>query len=164
SILNFIKSILEENNFDKLVDLFCGSGFFSLLFAENFSSIHGWDISDSSITKAKEQKEKLYPENKILFEVKDLYTIKKDFIDQDIFNENTLLIMDPPRNGIGNELANSLIDSEVKYICYVSCNPYSQIKDIENLQNSYKPINGLITDPYPHTPHLESVLFLERNK
>jgi 23S rRNA (uracil-5-)-methyltransferase RumA len=161
-ILDFISKKIQNKKYFNLLDLFCGSGFFSLLFANHFSSIYGWDISESSIQMANSQKLEIYPNLNIQYEVKNLYTISEEFVHNPLFQENTLLMLDPPRAGIGKELQNAILKSKIQNICYISCNPYSQIEDIESLREKFIPVDGLVTDPYPHTPHLESVLFLRR--
>ncbi len=161
-ILEFISARIENQKYSHLLDLFCGSGFFSLLFANHFTSIYGWDISESSIQMANSQKEESFPNQNIQYEVKNLYTISEEFVHNPLFQENTLLMLDPPRAGIGKELQKAILASKIQNICYISCNPYSQIEDIESLREKFTPLDGLVTDPYPHTPHLESVLFLRR--
>jgi tRNA (uracil-5-)-methyltransferase len=161
-IIEFINKNLLEIPAKTLVDLFCGTGFFSLLFGEKFDEIIGFDIVPSSIEKAQEMSRKKFPFKKLNFEVIDLLTLK-NLASLEVFKKReVLLLLDPPRNGIGLALAEEIKKSEIENIIYVSCNPRSQIEDWEVLKEKFKIGRGLITDPFPHTPHLESVLLLEK--
>ncbi len=161
-IIEFINKNLMGISRKSLVDLFCGTGFFSLLFGEKFEEIIGFDIVPSSIEKAQEMTKNKFPSKKLNFEVIDLLTLK-NLGSLDVFKKkDVLLLLDPPRNGIGMALAEEIKKSEIETIIYVSCNPRSQIDDWEVLKEKFKIGRGLITDPFPHTPHLESVLLLEK--
>ena len=159
-ILNFIQEKLKNSTNQKLLDMFCGIGFFSILFGDKFSKLSGFDITFSSIEKAKLNLTKLYPQKEINFQVVDLYNIKKNLLELD--ESNTTAIVDPPRNGLGKHVLEILGKSNIPILIYVSCNPYSQKSDYEFLCKSYKLLDLLITDPYPHTTHLESVMYLEK--
>ena len=161
-IIEFINKNLKEIPAKTLVDLFCGTGFFSLLFGEKFDEIIGFDIVSSSIDKAREMSQRKFPSKKLNFEAIDLLTLK-NISNLEVFKKkDVLLLLDPPRNGIGLALAEEIKKSEIENIIYVSCNPQSQIDDWEVLKEKFKIGRGLITDPFPHTPHLESVLLLEK--
>ena len=158
-ILEFIgkkTSLLKKSI---LFDLFSGSGFFSILFGSHFSALYGMDSVPASIQKANEILREKFPDKKIDFRCIDLYQTKELFLGDP---KNSFLIMDPPRNGVGKSLLEILIQSEVQDILYVSCNPNSQLTDLETLLPFYNVVDGVVTDPYPHTPHLESVLHLSK--
>ncbi len=160
-ILEFIQNSLQGSQHKRMLDLFCGSGFFSVLFGEFFEEIYGYDIVPSSIQKALDRCIQEYPNKKVHFQVLDLLATKESTL---FFEEtkDTILFLDPPRNGLGVGLAKKIGEGRFSSIFYVSCNPESQRNDLEVLKENFKISRGLITDPYPHTPHLESVLLLER--
>jgi 23S rRNA (uracil-5-)-methyltransferase RumA len=161
-IIEFIEESISNNRNSTLIDLFCGTGFFSLQFGSKFVNLIGYDIVESSIIKANQLVKKKFPNKNISFAVKDLLSLEKN-LSEEIENEKeSIILLDPPRNGVGEKLAKSISKCNVKNILYVSCNPQSQISDLEIISNSFKPIKARITDPYPHTPHLESVILLER--
>ena len=145
-----------------MIDLFCGNGFFSILFGDRFQHLIGYDWVESSIQTATENLTRIYPDKKIKFEKKDLLQFKDVFTSSNSIPKDSILILDPPRNGIGTKLTEYILESEIENILYVSCNPNSQLEDLKILSQKYQILSGLITDPYPHTPHLESVLFLKR--
>lgn len=157
-IINFINQILFEKKYQTLIDLFCGNGFFSLIFGDKFESLIGYDIIESSILIAEQILKKSYPNKNTLFQKKDLLSSKEVFDFSEL--KDSILILDPPRNGIGDILIEKILNSNLKELIYVSCNPESQLEDLKKLLVKFKPISGLITDPYPQTPHLESVIYL----
>ncbi|MDX1958422.1 MAG: DNA adenine methylase [Leptospiraceae bacterium] len=160
-ILKFIEESIHDNRYNTLIDLFSGLGFFSLLFGERFMNVYGFDVVDSSIEKANLLLKNKFPKKRIHFYKMDLISETLQFKSYGVNEKESILILDPPRNGIGNKVISILENSEISKIFYVSCNPNSQLKDIMDMK-SYKPIDGLIVDPYPHTPHLESVMLLEK--
>ncbi len=161
-IIQFIQDILKENESSTLIDLFCGNGFFSILFGEKFQNLIGYDWVESSINTAIENLTRIYPDKRIIFEKKDLIQFKDIFSNTNAIPKDSILILDPPRNGIGIKLSEYILNSSIESILYVSCNPNSQLDDLKILSQNYEIESGLITDPYPQTPHLESVLFLKR--
>ena len=161
-IIRFIEEILQNTESSTLIDLFCGNGFFSILFGDNFQNLIGYDWVQSSIQTANENLTRIYPEKKINFEKKDLLQFKDVFSASNSIPKDSILILDPPRNGIGIKLSEYILQSGISTIIYVSCNPNSQLEDLKILSENYQIHSGLITDPYPHTPHLESVLLLKR--
>lgn len=161
-ILEFIQEKVQTLNKQKLMDIFCGTGFFSILFGENFSKLSGFDIVPSSVQKAKVNLTNLYPSKEIDFRVLDLYQNKLNILEKE--NSDTIAIVDPPRNGLGKNMLEILEKSNIPCLIYVSCNPQVQKLDYEYLEKSYELVDLLITDPYPHTPHLESVMYLVRRR
>ncbi|HMV41184.1 MAG TPA: hypothetical protein PK079_12265 [Leptospiraceae bacterium] len=159
-IIRFIETKIDAIKRPTLIDLFCGNGFFGILFGEKFSKLVGYDWVESSIQTARENLNRIYPEKEILYKKKDLIQFKDVFSDSKL--EDSVLILDPPRNGIGIKLCEFILNSSVQEIIYVSCNPYSQLEDLKILSQKFKILSGIITDPYPQTPHLESAIFLKR--
>lgn len=158
-IIRFISDKLKQLESNTLVDLFCGNGFFGILFGDKFSQLIGFDWVESSIMTARENLIRIYPTKEILYDKKDLIQFKDVFSNSDHLKD-AILILDPPRNGIGVKLTEYIINSSVSNIFYVSCNPYSQLEDLKTLSKKYRIDSGVVTDPYPQTPHLESVLYL----
>lgn len=162
SIIRFIEEQLKDIKSTTLIDLFCGNGFFSILFGDKFNHLIGYDWVESSIQTAKENLARIFPDKIIQFEKKDLLQFKDVFTNSKSISKDSILILDPPRNGIGVKLTEYILESEIDLILYVSCNPNSQLEDLTILAQKYQIESGLITDPYPHTPHLESVLLLKK--
>ena len=70
-------------------------------------------------------------------------------------------MVDPPRAGLHKRVVRALDSSGAKRLVYVSCNPSTQLRDIEKLKN-YRLRRIQPIDMFPHTPHIENVALLER--
>ena len=73
-----------------------------------------------------------------------------------------VVILDPPRAGASEEFLGSLLAAAPRRIVYISCNPVTQVRDIERLSSVYRVARLVGVDMFPHTKHLESVALLER--
>lgn len=160
-ILDFIENEIPKSA-DHLIDLFCGSGFFSRIFAHKFKKITGIDSIESSLEIARKQMTFDFPNIQFSYLREDLFSKKASPALENLFQtqENNVLIADPPRAGLGEFVIDALKNSKISFFLYVSCNPGSQKEDLSKLKDSFQIQKILITDPYPQTPHLESVAFL----
>ncbi len=77
-------------------------------------------------------------------------------------NKPDLVIVNPPRRGIGKELAKFLNEMQPHFILYSSCNAISMGKDLQHLTN-YKLTQIQLFDMFPHTAHYEALILLKRN-
>lgn len=72
------------------------------------------------------------------------------------------VILDPPRAGIDQKLTNKLLEVEPVKIIYLSCNPATQARDIKLLSEKYQIELVKTFNFFPHTPHIENLVILER--
>lgn len=161
-ILNFIQNKLNNLSNVRLIDFYSGVGFFSAVLGERFDELYGFDFVESSIQEANTNLKRLYPTKKIHFSVIDLVQLKnvENFVQ--INDKDSIAILDPPRAGLGRKLIEFLLCTNIQNIFYVSCNPETMLLDLKMLSPTYTIQNVLITDPFPHTSHLESVAHLMR--
>lgn len=75
-----------------------------------------------------------------------------------------MVTVDPPRKGCDNTFIETLNQLEPDKIVYVSCNPSTQLRDIQLLLNKYDLIEVTPVDMFPHTTHVETVALLKRKK
>jgi 23S rRNA (uracil1939-C5)-methyltransferase len=74
-----------------------------------------------------------------------------------------LVVVDPPRAGLGAEVCQRLAAIQPRQIVYVSCDPATLARDLRTLQPSgYRPVALTLIDLFPQTFHLETVATLER--
>jgi 23S rRNA (uracil1939-C5)-methyltransferase len=74
-----------------------------------------------------------------------------------------LVIVDPPRVGLGAEVIRILCELGSKEILYISCNPTTQALDMQGLQQGgYRIVQMQPVDQFPHTPHIENILLLKK--
>ncbi|WP_280771849.1 23S rRNA (uracil(1939)-C(5))-methyltransferase RlmD [Salipaludibacillus daqingensis] len=145
---------------EKMIDLFCGVGTFSLPFASKVKKLAGIEIVESSIESAKRNAQ----DNGLLnttFLAKDA----RKGIDQmlESFGKPDLLMLDPPRSGAGGKVMRRIGRAVPNRIVYVSCNPESFAEDIKELEPfgyTLKVVQPV--DLFPHTVHVEIVAILEK--
>ncbi|HBV41321.1 MAG TPA: hypothetical protein DEB43_01585, partial [Desulfovibrio sp.] len=78
------------------------------------------------------------------------------------FSLPNLIILDPPRAGVEDEALNAILEYCPQFLILVSCNPATLARDLAKLAETYsvKAIQGV--DLFPHTPHVETVVLLEK--
>ena len=76
------------------------------------------------------------------------------------------MIMDPPRSGSSEDFIKSLVRMKPKQVLYISCNPQTQIRDLQMFERMGYRVQGKLVpvDMFPHTVHVESIVKLVRNK
>ena len=88
----------------------------------------------------------------------------KDILTQDFINQHgrpDVIITDPPRAGMHQDVVDVILFAEPKRIVYVSCNPATQARDLQLLDEKYKVKAIQPVDMFPHTHHVENVVLLE---
>ncbi|MFH1992127.1 MAG: 23S rRNA (uracil(1939)-C(5))-methyltransferase RlmD, partial [Pseudomonadota bacterium] len=73
-----------------------------------------------------------------------------------------VMIIDPPRAGMHNDVVKIVLQMAPKRIVYVSCNPATMARDIAMIKDSYSVLEVQPFDMFPHTHHIESVARLEK--
>ena len=141
---------------DNVLDLFCGIGTISLYLARYAKHVTGVEIVKQAIDNAKENAmiNNLTNVDFILADANknmDSYLIDKDIV-----------IVDPPRKGLSNDLIQTIIDKKINRIVYVSCNPATLARDLELFKNYYNIGDIYPIDMFPFTTHVESVVLMSR--
>ncbi|WP_102028794.1 23S rRNA (uracil(1939)-C(5))-methyltransferase RlmD [Salirhabdus sp. Marseille-P4669] len=144
---------------EKMIDLFCGVGTFSLPFASRVGKLAGIEIVETSIESAKR--------NATDNGIDNTYFLAKDArrgIDEvlESFGTPELLLLDPPRSGAGGKVMRRIGRAKPERIVYVSCNPdtfATDIKELEPFGYTLKKVQPV--DLFPHTVHVECVALLE---
>lgn len=148
----------EPKKTEKMIDLFCGVGTFSLPFASKVEKLAGIEIVESSIESAKR--------NALDNGLTNTYFLAKDArkgIDEvlESFGRPELLLLDPPRSGAGGKVMRRIGRSQPERIVYVSCNPDTFATDIKELVPfGYRLEKVQPVDLFPHTVHVECVALL----
>ncbi len=136
-------------------DLFCGVGGFGLHCATPEMKLTGIEIAPEAIASAKQSAEKLGLHN-IHFQALDStqFAVAQQDIPQ-------LVLVNPPRRGIGKALCDYLTQMAPAFIVYSSCNAQTMAKDIQMLPG-YRVVRTQLFDMFPHTSHYEVLTLLER--
>ena len=146
----------------RLIDLYCGLGFFTLQLAPLFGQAIGIEIVKEAIIDA-EANAKANGLGQCSFQAIDAKKGLKSLLDQYKKASTDVLLIDPPREGC-HEALGEIVDLNPHIILYISCNPKTQASDVEVLKASGYQLKQLKPfDQFPHTPHIENIAILIRD-
>ena len=139
-------------------DLYTGTGTIALYLAHQCRSVVGIEqiaeaIEDAHLNADLNQIENC---NFLVGDVKDTLDLKF----QETYGSPDLVITDPPRAGMHEDVVDTLLQLEAKKIVYISCNPSTQARDIKILKGKYELVECTPVDMFPHTSHIENVALL----
>ncbi|WP_077303138.1 23S rRNA (uracil(1939)-C(5))-methyltransferase RlmD [Virgibacillus pantothenticus] len=144
---------------EKMIDLFCGVGTFSLPFASRVSQLAGIEIVETSIKSAKRNASDNGVHNTWFLARDARHGLMEVLV---LFGNPDLLLLDPPRSGAGGKVMRRIARSKPKRIVYVSCNPKTFVSDIKELiPFGYHLETVQPVDLFPQTYHVECVSLLE---
>ncbi len=147
--------LLALENSDRVLDLFCGLGNFSLALARQHVSVVALEADGTLIQRARKNAKRNGLDN-VDFRVTDLY--QSDSLSNVLDPTITKLLLDPPRTG-ALEVVEQVGLGQFTRIVYVSCNPATLARDAEILvhKQGYKLVSAGVMDMFPHTRHVESI-------
>lgn len=141
-------------------DLYTGTGTIANFVARQSRQVIGIEYVEEAIEDAKLNAEVNGLDNTLFYagDMKDILTDK--FIEK--HGHPDIMIIDPPRAGMHEDVVKVILNAEPDVIVYVSCNPATQARDIALLDEKYKVTAVQPVDMFPHTHHVENVARLER--
>ena len=145
---------------ETLYDFYTGTGTIALFMSGKAGKVVGIESVPEAIEDAKENARRNYIDNAFFYagDIKDVFS--KDLIKE--HGSPDVVIMDPPRAGLHQEVIASLLEILPPRIVYVSCNPATQARDIQLLSEMYSIKKIQPVDMFPQTHHVENVVLLER--
>lgn len=176
--------IVEYGDFkgdENVLDLYCGIGTISLYVAKKVKSIVGVEVVKKAIENAKE--------NAVLNSIDNAYFLEANLeTDGDILDDVVtekfkkgvdVVIVDPPRKGLDELTINYIKKIRPEKLIYVSCNPATLARDLNifchaemrsdeivnndsKYEPSYRLVNMVNVDMFPHTMHVETVVLMSR--
>jgi 23S rRNA (uracil1939-C5)-methyltransferase len=141
-------------------DLYTGTGTIANYVARHASKVIGIEYVEDAILDAKENSGNNGVTNTQFFagDMKDV--LNEEFIS--LHGRPDVIITDPPRAGMHEDVVRSILKAEPLKIVYVSCNPSTQARDLELLEEKYQITKVQPVDMFPQTAHVENVVLLER--
>ena len=141
-------------------DLYTGTGTIANFVSKQARQVIGIEYVPEAIEDAKVNAEINGIKNTMFFagDMKDILT--QDFINQ--YGRPDVIITDPPRAGMHQDVIDVILFAEPKRIVYVSCNPATQARDLALLDAKYRLMSVQPVDMFPHTQHVENVVLLEK--
>ncbi len=152
-----VRDWVHEVDPPALWDLFCGVGGFALHCADGEREVTGIELSEDAIASACRSRDELGL-RRLHFQAMDATTFARSGTPWP-----PLVIVNPPRRGLGKALCEALRDSPVQWIAYSSCNAASLARDIADLAQ-FEPRQVRLFDMFPHTDHYELACLLQRRE
>ncbi len=140
-------------------DLYTGTGTIANFIAGSARQVVGIEYVPEAIEDAKANSA-LNNITNTLFYAGDM----KDILDESFILSHgrpDVIITDPPRAGMHNDVIDAILFAAPRRIVYVSCNPATQARDLSLLDKAYKVMRIQPVDMFPHTHHVENVVLLE---
>ena len=145
---------------EMVYDLYTGTGTIANFVARQARQVIGIEYVPEAIEDAKVNSE-INGISNTLFYAGDMKVIlTDDFIAE--HGRPDVIITDPPRAGMHPDVVKTILNAAPQRIVYVSCNPATQARDLQDLDTQYKVVAVQPVDMFPHTPHVENVVLLER--
>lgn len=141
-------------------DLYTGTGTIANFVAKKARKVVGIEYVPEAIEDAKINSEVNNIGNTLFYagDMKDILT--DEFVAE--HGRPDVIITDPPRAGMHPDVINVILNAKPKRIVYVSCNPATQARDLQLMDSDYRVAEVQPVDMFPHTPHVENVVLLER--
>lgn len=170
-MIEWVISCIKEDSKRHLLESYCGLGNFTLPLSKQFTKILATEISKNSIKAAKE--------NCVINSIENIEFVRlsseemtqalnhiREFrrlaeVDLESYHFSHVLV-DPPRAGLDDDTKKLI--SEIDNIAYISCNPETLSRDLEELNMTHEVSDAALFDQFPHTQHIESGVILRRKR
>ncbi len=154
-LLEWIRPLVRGGR--RLVDLYGGVGTIGLFLAGDFGEAVIIDSDQKAVSALRENARS----NGVTNVLAAAKTAEKTDLAL-LLGGCSTLVVDPPRSGLHPKVTRAIIRSDVRRFIYISCNPLTQAQDFAELNRAYDVIDWRLFDLYPQTPHVESVLVMEK--
>ena len=157
-----IKDAMNLKGDEILYDLYCGTGTIGLYLSKKAKKIFGFEVIRSALDDAEKNAVRNNISN-IVFVKANLDTFFKSGQLPKRVPKPDVMVVDPPRAGMHEDMTNYLPKLGARKIIYVSCNPTTQARDAKILNAyGYRIISSTMVDMFPHTPHIETVMLFSK--
>jgi len=156
-VLDLVRKTTSERE-SVAVDLFCGSGNFSLPLAAEFDRVIGIEGLTELVEKAQEnaQRNNITNTEFVVSDLSNWTGMRK------IKGKVDLVLLDPPRSGAAGVMP-WVVKTKAKQVIYISCHPSTMVRDLKVLAEAgYKMKAAGVMDMFPHTAHVEAIALLEK--
>ena len=145
---------------ETVYDLYTGTGTIANFVASKARKVVGIEYVPEAIEDAHVNADLNGIKNTLFFagDMKDLLNL--GFFDE--HGQPDVIITDPPRAGMHDDVVRTILNAGARRIVYVSCNPATQARDIQMLSEKYKVTKIQPVDMFPHTHHVENVVLMEK--
>lgn len=154
--------LLDPQAGERIADMFCGIGNFTLPIARSGATVHGMEGSEALVKRAVENATHNGLQDRVSYEMANLFDVTEEsFAALGKFDK---MLVDPPRDGAIQLLKAITEETAPQRIVYVSCNPATLARDAGVLVHTkgYTLKTAGIINMFPHTAHVESVAWFEK--
>jgi tRNA/tmRNA/rRNA uracil-C5-methylase (TrmA/RlmC/RlmD family) len=162
AMLNTAKRLLKHDGKGRLLDLYCGYGFFSCFLSEEYEEVTGIDYGETAIDSARENMKRIKARSKWEFHAKriDRKSLAA-ILQQSRFPE--YLILDPPRNGTAQGVIETLAARNPELVLHIFCGLETIPYELEKWEKGgYCPAECIPLDMFPGTPDLEVMILFKK--
>jgi 23S rRNA (uracil1939-C5)-methyltransferase len=153
------REFAELSGHETVYDLYCGTGSIGIFLSKSAKKIIGVEMIEAAVQDARENAA-LNNLQSAEFYTGDVIRICNDeFFAQ--HGKPNVIITDPPRAGMHEKLVQKIIGIAAPVVVYVSCNPATQARDLNRLNEKYAVTKIQPVDMFPHTHHIENVIQLK---
>ncbi|MFP4662853.1 MAG: 23S rRNA (uracil(1939)-C(5))-methyltransferase RlmD [Bacteroidales bacterium] len=155
-----VREMADLKSEDVVYDLYSGTGSISLYLARYAKKVVGVEIVPEAVVDARLNAEMNHISNAVFVagDMKDV--MKTGFVKT--HGKPDVIVLDPPRAGVHKDVIAVIEQTAPDRIVYVSCNPGTQARDISLLKENYKVKEVQPVDMFPHTHHVENIVFMEK--
>ena len=141
-------------------DLYTGTGTIAQFVSKQAKKVVGIESVPESIEDAKKNAELNGITNCTFYAGDMKYILSTELVEKE--GRPDVVITDPPRAGMHADVVERLRELSPQRIVYVSCNPATQARDLQLLDDLYEVKIARPVDMFPHTHHVENVVVLEK--
>ncbi len=156
-LYSLVREFIGDTDDQIVFDLYCGTGTIGQIVAPKAKKVVGIELIEEAVLDARE--------NAKLNNITNTEFIAGDIakVIGQVEDKPDIIILDPPRPGVHPFAMDYVIKFNAPKIIYVSCNPKSLMIDLDRLKESGYSLKKVIgKDMFPHTPHLEAIVLLEK--
>ncbi len=161
NLYKFTREFAGLKGSELVYDLYTGTGTIANFVARSCKKVIGVEYIEDAVKDARENSKANNIENTFFTsgDMKDVLT--NEFIKE--HGSPDVIITDPPRAGMHEDVVKVILNANPEKIVYVSCNPATQARDLALMAHQYRIVKIQPVDMFPQTAHIENVVLLERN-
>lgn len=158
-LLDKVCEIIDSKSPEYFVDLFCGVGLFAIAAGQHgVKNVLGVERQSMAIRAARQNAKANGVRAEFI--ASDAEDVADDAMDK-VDCSKSMVIVDPPRQGLEKALVEVLNKHKVKDLIYVSCSPDTLARDLKMLGEAYEVVRCQLVDMFPRTQHFESLTLLQ---
>ena len=153
------REFAELSGRETVYDLYCGTGSIGIFVSRRAARIIGVEVIEEAVADARENARLNGVDHASFFSGDVTALCRETFFEQQ--GHPDVIITDPPRAGMSEQLVDKILEIGAPTVVYVSCNPATQARDLQWLDSKYSVTRVQPVDMFPHTHHIENIVQLK---